>query len=90
MRGVKVIVISLLFLMLSACSTESEHNQQSGHSAPHQTHPSLNEQTDLQDINRSKNVIRSDTERSFRKITPDTPKSGNPHTSPPANESQPD
>ena len=87
MRGVKVIVISLFFLMLSACSSEGEHNQQSGNSAPHQTPPSLNEQTDLQNINRSKNVIRSDTERSFREITPDTPKSGNPRTSPPADES---
>lgn len=86
----KVIAISLFFLMLSACSTESELSQQSENRVPHQTPPQLNEQTDLQDINRSKNVIRSDTERSFREISRDTPKSGKPLMSPPADESRAD
>lgn len=90
MHGLKVIVIALFFIMSAACSTESEHNQQSGNSAPHQKPPLLNEQTGLQDINRSKNAIRGDTERSFREITRDTPTSGNPLMSPPADESQRD
>ena len=86
----KTMVMVLFFLMFSACSTESEHSQPSGNNAPHQTPPPLNEQTGLQDINRSKNVIRSDTERSFREISPDTRKSGNPLVSPPADESRKD
>ena len=79
----KTILVFMIVIIVTACSNENENVQQSGSNGIHQNPPVVNEQTDMQDINRNSDLIRKQTERTFRSITPDSPQSGKPLTSAP-------
>ncbi len=77
----KAILALMIMIILSACSNENVTVQQNGGKGIPQNPPAINEQTDIQDINRNSNLIRKQTESTFRSINPDSPQSVNPLTS---------
>ncbi len=70
----------LFVIMVAACSNNGKDDKQSAGRSTHPNPPATGDQADMQNINREPNLIRNQSERAFRTITPDSPQSDTPLT----------
>ena len=76
----KTVLLIIFVLTAITCSNEAEKVQQSGGKRTPENQSIVSEQADIQNINPDSNLIREQTERTFRSISPDSAQSGNPLT----------
>ena len=77
--------LAILFLIIcAACSNDGKDDKQSAGTDTHRNTPTAGDQADMQNINGEPNLIRKQSERAFRTITPDSHQSDkSPTTAPP-------